>query len=312
MFNRKLAAVIAVVMIAVAVVAGQAGKPPARPEGYVADKAGVFSTAEQSTLAALCAELRADTGERFYVAAVKATGPRSTEKYVDALWEEWNLGSYDLLLLMVTGEEDYYFAYGDSCAVLLDGVYDDLLQRWLEPEFASGRYGAGAIALVGAVQDALRGVSDLPPADYYEQYAYEPNTFSFGILLVYLLIVIFVVALVVNSTRRMRRYTGSRHYYGDVYYPPRPSSYRPRHNPPPSYGPRPPRPPRSGGGGFFGGFGGSSHSSGGSRSSSRSSGFGGGSRSSGGSRGFGGGGRSSGGRSGGGRSGGGRSGGGRH
>lgn len=310
MYNRKLAAVIAAVLVLAGVFFGLRGKPPARPDGYVADPAGAFGTAEQSALAAQCSALHADQGVRFYIAAVRTTASRSTAQYVETLWNDWGLGSYDLLLLMVTGKEDYYFVYGDGCAAALDNVYDSLLQRWLEPDFADGNYASGAQAFVKAVGEALTATTAAaadPYAGYYDSgsnYGTYGTSGVFGFGLVFVLIILFIVIVAASSNRRMRRYR-SRMPFGDVYYPPRGGygGYGGR----PSSGPRPPRPPRASGGGFFGGssFGGGF--SGGGRSSSHS-GFSGGGRSS--HSGFSGGGRS-GGFSGGGRSGG-HSGGGRH
>ena len=232
---------------------------------------------------------------RFYVAAVDSTGASSTAKYVERLWDNWHLGSYDLLLLLVTGGDgDYYFIYGDACAARLDSVYDTLLQKYLEPDFAKGNFAAGTGALVTSVAQTLGTISQ-PSADNYNEYSYVDSGNGTGSLVIFVPIILFIIIiLATNTTRRWRRYSGRAYRPDDTYYPPRPGGFGPRSQRPMS--PPPPnrmsRPPRAGGGFFGGGFSGGGRSSGG----------------------FSGGGRSSGGFSGGGRSsgGGGHSGGGRH
>lgn len=295
MYNRKLAAVLAVLMVIGAVFIGRAGKPPNIPEGYVADQAGAFSASERSMLEALCTDAKTVSKVRFFVAAVKSTGVGGTEKYVDKLWSSWHLGSSDLLLLLVTGGDgDYYFAYGEESAGKLDDVYNQLLQQYLEPEFSKGNFGAGAASLVTAAVKML-GTDSKPISPYYDT-SYESTGFGQTTLYFFAVVVLIIVAVVNRNTRRWRRYSGRRYPYGST--PPGGDDSR-RHTPPPFMG------------GFGGGFFGGGHSSGGGFSGGgrSSGGFFGGGRSGGG---FSGGGRSGGGFSGGGFSGGGHSGGGRH
>lgn len=302
MYNRKLAAVLAVIMVIGAVFIGRAGKPPNIPQGYVADQAGAFSASERSMLEALCSDAKTVSKVRFFVAAVKSAGVGGTEKYVDKLWSSWHLGSSDLLLLLVTGGDgDYYFAYGEESAAKLDNVYNRMLEQYLEPEFSAGNYGKGAVSFVNEAASALSAGTPSISYDFGDDYetgsAYESTGLGGNALYIIAAVMLILVIAINRNTRRWRRYSGRPYRYGST--PPHDGNDNRRHAPPPFMG------------GFGGGFFGGGHSSGGGFSGGgrSSGGFFGGGRSGGG---FSGGGRSGGGFSGGGRSGGGHSGGGRH
>lgn len=315
---KKIAAVtLAIVMVLGAIALGAAGKPVSRDASlYVTDRADALSAQARQELVSR----QAGRSTRLSVAVVDNTGKLSTAKYAEALWNNWQLSTSDLLLLMVTGSrQDYYFGYdiGSQAAWTLDESYDTLLQTALEPDFAAGDYSAAVLAFDTAVQQRLSGSASstegifndaMGESWYGDAELGETTVYSTAISGVSFFIIVFVIILIVAlcSLSRIGRRGPRVHRHRPAPPPPRgpmgpmgsgmgmpPRTHRPSPRPPVS---RPPmsRPPMSG----------SSRPS--SRPSSGRGGFGGGGRSSGG---FGGGGRSSGGFGGGGRSGGSRGGG---
>lgn len=291
--NRVLAAVAACIMVLAAVFLGLQGKPVSRDNSlYLTDKAGVISPAVESQFVA---EQKAST-PRLSVAIVKSTGKMSTAAYCETLWNNWRLGTSDMLLLMVTGAEDYYFGYdtASSFAYTLDSNFDLLMEQYLEPDFAARDYESALFAFSDGIQTLLSGAyfdNGLSNNDtYYNEYSYSTGISGFGLLIIIVFVVIFIAVVAAGSIGKKR--PGSTVVY---HKPSTPGSYRPSsttfrpttvHRPSASYRPsttfrpstthRPSSRP--------GGFGGSGRSSGG---------FSGGSRS-GGGRSMGGGGRSGG------------------
>lgn len=107
--NKTLAAILAALMVAAAVFLGLSGKPVSRDSSlYVTDPADVISPSATQELLSMAAGRSA----RLSIAAVQSTGKLSTADYTEALWKRWQMGSSDLLLVMVTGSaQDYYFGY---------------------------------------------------------------------------------------------------------------------------------------------------------------------------------------------------------
>lgn len=291
--NRVLAAVTACIMVLAAVFLGLQGKPVSRDSSlYLTDKAGVISDSMEIQFVALQRELT----PRLSVAIVKSTGKMSTAAYCETLWNNWRLGTSDMLLLMVTGAEDYYFGYdtASSFAYTLDSNFDLLMEQYLEPDFAARDYESALFAFSDGIQTLLSGAyfdNGLSNNDaYYNEYSYSTGISGFGLLIIIVFVVIFIAVVAAGSIGKKR--PGSTVVY---HKPSTPGSYRPSsttfrpttvHRPSASYRPsttfrpstthRPSSRP--------GGFGGSGRSSGG---------FSGGSRS-GGGRSMGGGGRSGG------------------
>ena len=299
--NRTLAILLTLVMVAAAVCIGLSGKPAERSSClYVTDTADVLSfSAEEQLLA-----MQQSQSARLSILTVSSTGRASTADYTEQIWNDWQMGSSDLLLVLVTGsKKDYYFGYdtGSWVADRLDSSYDTLLMRDLEPDFAAGDYSAAALSFAQAVRDTLSGQSQLLQGDLWgdgdswdsyswgEEIVNETSDYSGVILLV---VIIIVLILLSKRNRRKQGYSSGSAYHsspnvfffnnvGNNYRPG--SSYRPGNSATHSTH----RPSGFGGGGRpGGGFGG------GGRSGGRSGGFGGGGRSGGGrSGGFGGGGR---------------------
>lgn len=295
--NRILAAIVAAVLVLAAVVIGLGGKPVSRDSSlYITDRAGVVSAAaEQAFVSA-----QQSVSPRLSVAIVKSTGRLSTASYCEKLWNSWKLGTSDLLLLMVTGAEDYYFGYdtSSSFASTLDQSFDLLMEQYLEPDFAAGDYEQALLSFSDGIRTVLSGGDASSSAgvaydedDFYFMdgtesfYSTEVSPMTFFVILI---LVVVLCSLPRIGRRRRRGPTVFRP--GPVVPPPVHHRRSPRPMTPPRPAARPSsRPASRPASRPSSGFGGS-----------RPGGFGGGR--SGGS--FGGGGRSGGGFGGGGRSGG--------
>lgn len=275
-----LAAVLAVPVLA-------AGIPDA-PDAYVYDEAGVLSDSTEQYINLETAALDEACGGQIAVVAVEFTGAYSTADYAYELFNAWGIGDRNenngLLLLLVTGAEDYYIMPGSGVTdIFSGGTLQTLMDDYLEADFAAGNYDAGVRKTFDRIMEIYGEKYDLTPTPAsdagYSGYAdAEDSLFSrffrvIGKILIVAILIVLVIVLIrffaggprggggggygggggggfwngllLGSLLNRRRYT-----------------YRP---PPPHFGgPRPPRPPHVGrpGGGFggrpggFGGFGG--------------------------------------------------------
>ena len=206
--NRKLAVVITCVLVALAIFIGLQGKPVSRDSSlYITEKAGVISNSGEIQFASLQRELT----PRLSVAIVQTTGKLSTAEYCETLWNNWRLGTSDMLLLMVTGKQDYYFGYdtASSFAYLLDSNFDELMENWLEPWFAAGDYEGAIFALSEGVQVVLSGTSMPGYEEYFPGVGSSSGMSMIGLILVIAIIIIFVAVVAAGSvgktsTRRTR------------------------------------------------------------------------------------------------------------
>lgn len=289
-YNRKLAVVITCVLVALAIFIGLQGKPVRRDDSlYITDAAGVISDRTELAFSSLQRELT----PRLSVAIVQSTGKMSTAEYCETLWNNWRLGTSDMLLLMVTGKQDYYFGYDTSSlfAYTLDSNFDLLMQQYLEPDFAAGDYENALFAFSDGIQMLLSGAyfdnGTLNGDIYYEEYT-SIGFSGIGIILFIALVIIVIAVISANSIGKKRTRTTT------TYRTPTPpqshTTTRPRttiHT-----NSRPVTPPRttvrtprttirtsSRPSSRSGGFGGGGRSSGGFGGGGRSGGFGGGGRS---------------------------------
>ena len=287
--NRKLAVVITCVLVALAIFIGLQGKPVSRDSSlYITDKAGVISDSGEIQFASLQRELT----PRLSVAIVQTTGKLSTAEYCETLWNNWRLGTSDMLLLMVTGKQDYYFGYdtASTFAYTLDSNFDLLMEQYLEPDFAAGDYEGALFVFSDGIQMLLSGAyfdnGTLNGYNYYGEYS-SIGFSGIGLILLIAFVVIVVALISANSIGKKRPRTNT------TYRTPTPprshTTTRPRttiHT-----NSRPMTPPRttvrtprttirtSRPSGRSGGFGGGGRSSGGFGGGGRSGGFGGSGRS---------------------------------
>lgn len=296
------------------------------PSNYTNDWANVIDEDVEKKINEANNKLEETNGSQIFVVTVDFLDGEDIDDYAYNLFNEWNIGSAEynngVLLLLVIGEEDYYCLQGSGIEdTLSTGVLQNILDDYLEPDFAIGNYSDGvektfeqlyekAIKSIGEpIDDSTNAIPIDPTPSQPSNNGDSSSGFGkvFGVMSTFIgimitLVVIMVIVMILSSLFRPRyrtTYTRPRPYrrpfifFGGPHYdrPPRPNNYN-----------RPPGGTGSFGGGVHrssGGFNSSRSSFGGSGRSSSSFGsgrssFGGAGRSSGGFRG-GGGGRSRGG-----------------
>lgn len=270
---------------------------PNRPDNkYVLDQAGVLSDATERDIVSQNQKLFEKTGGEIVIAAVDFLDGESIEDYAYDMFNTWGVGSEErnngILLVMAIGEDNYYAQSGYGIEGYFDGgKIQDLLDEYLEPDFAVGNYDAGAKKFFDAAFSELNAYSyddeyDNTGEAYDDGYEFSDRSsrtgflmtlVSFVIRIVVLIVVVVVIIAVIRALSGGGRggpgngggggfwhgmFWGSmlngrrRRWYGAPPPPPPPGGFGP--------GPRPPR----GGGSGFGGFGGFS-------GGGRSGGFGG-------------------------------------
>ncbi|MGI6238863.1 MAG: TPM domain-containing protein [Christensenellales bacterium] len=284
---------------------------------YVYDGAQVLSEATEGMIVFSNDLLHADSGAQFVVVTLATTGNQAIEDYAYELFNDWRIGSSieqnGFLMLLAIDDADYYFLPGTGVDIEMSwGKIKPIVDEYLEPRFAAGKYDAGVYDVFEQLFQKLAGLygsaaTTAQGARNYEAYAADAAAYANpgrggsggGVqpseqernqpmwALAWIVIGIFLFSLI---RRRVGPLGGLFWFLGSL--------HRPRHNHFHAHRPRHSsfhnRSSRSGGFGSMrsgsrtGGFGGSRSS--GSRSSGRSGGLGGGrSGGGGGSRGGGGG-----------------------
>uniref|UniRef100_UPI003AB7AE74 TPM domain-containing protein n=1 Tax=Allofournierella sp. TaxID=1940256 RepID=UPI003AB7AE74 len=239
--KKRLLALAALACL-LAVTALAAGIPAAPQGSCVLDEANVLSAATEQKVNELTVALDEACGAQLAVLTVDFTGTLSMEEYAYQVFDAWGVGdkkkNNGVLLLLVTGDENYYCTVGTGLEKeLTPSKIDDLLWDNLEDGFAAGDYDRGVTAFAGAVYDELCRIYNVQPAVGGGTPGYEPpRQAGFGMgsaLFVIIVAAVLVLLIAVSSALHPVRYVRTR-YFGYV-YPPRPPRrwHRHYHRPPP-------------------------------------------------------------------------------
>ncbi len=313
--KRKMARVCALALALLLTAAlAFADIPKPGDDFWYLDSANVLSHETEGEIFFANQHLYDACGAEIVVVAVNTTGNLSMSDYTYELFNSWQIGKdtyLGMLLVMAIGDDDYYAMTGTKLENYLSaGDLSEMLNQYLEPDFAAKDYDAGARKFFEA---AYQRVSEelnlnLSAADARkeaENYIAQHTTMEMTAVreehgtvasrsgggeslmgyIVVIIILLIVLSNVMRMGRRRRRFMPPPPPHMHMRMPP--MGPRPRRSPPPPMGGfgGPDRPPRGGRPG--GGFGGASRGGGftGGRSGGFSGGFGGASRHSGGGHG---------------------------
>lgn len=196
-----VALVISILVIAGSIVYGIWNQPAAMLSPaygtWVLDDANVLSASTESSLQTANNALYAKYGAHIAVATVNNVNGQDISEYAYQLAYTWSLDTYDMILLLDIGGQDYYLAPSSVLEPYLsNNDVSSYLYRYLEPYFATGDYDSGVMALFDALNDwyaahdpaggALNGASS-----YYE----APSS-GFGTSLIHMGIAAAVIAVI--------------------------------------------------------------------------------------------------------------------
>ena len=114
---------------------------PPRPQGTVADLAGVLGEQTIRDMETLSGRLEEKTGGHLFVLTRHFLGGQEVSHYAQRVFEVWGLNENDALLLMVIGEESYDLALGSLAkATLHSESKTSLLAGHFRSAFQSRQY----------------------------------------------------------------------------------------------------------------------------------------------------------------------------
>ncbi|HWP50258.1 MAG TPA: TPM domain-containing protein [Clostridia bacterium] len=201
------------------------GETPNGAAIYVSDLANVLSDKVEADITEQSVALDALTGAQLVVVTVDFLGGEAIRDYADDLFHRLQIGDASknngLLLLLATGEEDYYALQGKGLeSALPDVTLETLLQQYLEPDFASGNYEAGVkktyAGLLGALeslysiddQGVLVAAAEAKAAQIKIQQDNKQKQgllVAVGIVLLLLLPAVLVAMVMSNAARNRKR-----------------------------------------------------------------------------------------------------------
>ncbi len=236
MAKKRLSALFLIIVVLMAaalpVGAGASGLSiPEKPANeYVLDEAQVLTDTVESEIVRINTDLFAKTGAQIAVVTTEFISGRDIEEYAYQIFTEWGIGSKErnngVLFVMATAEEDYWLMPGYGIEDFLTGAYlKDMLNTYVEPDFAVRNYSAAAEKLVTAMNVNLSNYY----LDYKDEYSNQ-NTYTqgnsqsdyssggsfaigggVGVIIVCILLIVFVS---IFSSFRRRSYRGYGGYGG--------------------------------------------------------------------------------------------------
>ena len=137
--------------------------PTAPVNGFVKDLANVISPSQEKAINDMVQQLVNDNGAEVMLLTVDFTDGMDIMDYTGEVFDEWRPGDRNkdngLLLVMSIGDDDYYYMVGSG---LEDNIsyttLDDILYEELEPYFAQGDYGNGAVKVAGALVEEIGSI----------------------------------------------------------------------------------------------------------------------------------------------------------
>lgn len=151
---------------------------PERPENqYVLDTAGVLSEETEEKIIQENKQLFERTGAEIVVVAVDFLDGDEIEDYAYYLFNSWGIGSSQrnngLLLLLAVAEDNYYAQAGYGIESYFNGSkLSDMLQTYLEPDFAKQEYDAGVQSFFDAALSEME--------TYYKDTSANAESFETG------------------------------------------------------------------------------------------------------------------------------------
>lgn len=186
---------------------------------YVADFANVLSQDTENLIIDRNDALHQATGAQIVVATVDFLDGAEIEDYAYRMFNEWQIGDAEknngVLLLLVIGEENYWAVQGKGLEKSLSsGTLDEILQTYLEPDFAEADYDDGVRKTFLALADQLEGIYGVRTGstgsqsnDDYIPESQNPKSggLKFDNALLIALVIIFIFSYLNRQTKKRQK-----------------------------------------------------------------------------------------------------------
>ena len=158
MLNRRVWAIVIMLSLCaccLAPVQAETEYPP-RPEGAVADLAGVLGESAVKDIGTLSGRLTEAVSGSVYVLTRHFLGGVDAQQYADKVFEVWGLKENDALLLMVIGEESFALSLGSGMKAKLSAEErTGLLATHFRTPFLNRQYDEAAADLAVSLSQAM-------------------------------------------------------------------------------------------------------------------------------------------------------------
>ncbi len=226
--KKRAVVFLAILLVAVMIVPISANASglsiPEKPENqYVLDEANVIPDDIEADIISKNQQLFEQTGAQVVIVAVDFISGRDIEEYAYQIFNDWGVGSKErnngVLFVMSTAEEDYWLMSGYGIEDFLTGAYlKNVLNTYVEPDFAVGDYGAAAQKLVDNMSATLTNYYMENPDDYSDrQNAYTQGnnqgnsmarTFGGGFVGIVIIAVVVAIFMAIIGGARRSAYRG--------------------------------------------------------------------------------------------------------
>ncbi len=140
-----------------------------KKDGWVADRADILSSAEESALEARLEEWKQRTGHQIAVLTIPSLEGESLEQASLAVAREWGIGTGErndgALLFVAQGDRKIRIEVGTGLeGALTDSISGRIIRDVIAPQFRSKKFGNGIRAGVEAMIGVVEGGVDSVPA----------------------------------------------------------------------------------------------------------------------------------------------------
>lgn len=180
---------------------------------YVADYADVLSESTENSILAGSEYLEEQCGAQIVVATVDFTDGMEMEDYAYKMFNSWQIGGSSnngVLILLSIGDDNYWVMQGKGLeSTLSSSVLQNVLDTYMEPDFAVQNYDSAVIATYDQLYDKVADIYNVS----FDYDGYQSDTgqnkggsvlLGFVIILI-LLIIMMLILVSVSGRNRGRR-----------------------------------------------------------------------------------------------------------
>ncbi len=204
----------------------QAFEVPAKPDGYVTDRAQLLSASKRQALESFLQSYEAKTGNQLVVATFPSMDGGALEDISIRLAEQWKVGKKGkdngVILLIFKNDRKMRIEVGYGLeGVLTDAIAGQLIRKTIAPYFREGRYEEGVLmgvrSIVSVFSGDLRILKTRRSNQARELTPEEIEQLRKTFRLIMLFIVIGLVVLLGFDAWRYRQYCHDHRIYHERY-----------------------------------------------------------------------------------------------